>query len=894
MAASLLFTGIFGGLTLVTSQTANHGLSGPTGGFSFDTIGVNSGYTIKACSLVTTCSTTVAVAAYSALLIGVTQYSTTAPSAVAVHGYTPTDLEATANVAPVSYIYGIQSATAKTVTVYVNYSAASYYVIGLADMTNVVTTATYDSGVGTASGNSNSATCALTTTAPKEAIFALIGVLGTESSITPGSGMSQLDMAATITNIVTQENQEGIDTATGSYTASASLNSQNTWRTDCVGLLPASVPPVPTSLTSGTVTTTSVPLTWTNPAGPITGATVYWASFSGSCGAYSSSASASSPFTSYTVTALVSGNSYCFEVTVSNSTGTSADSTPLTNVRTASVPSAPTSVSAIPQPNSTTQLDVFWTVGIGTVLNQSLARTGTTAGACNAFTVGGGAVFTNIVDPTASEWVVTGLAAGTTYCFEVQGWNSTGEGAWSAAIEGTTYAVPSAPSGLSATGVTSSSVALAWVNPSGNLVNDTILVGTTCGTWTVQISLGIASAGSSFGLSPYVTYCFAVQAWSAGSFSAVSSTLKVTTLAGIPGTPSALVSTGAAATSVSLSWVDPSPNTGSFTNTTVYWGATCGSSVTGANGNPGTWASNVGTNSLATVFTVTGLSPNAVYCFSVTVWTQGGQGGQAIAIDASTLNAAPSAPTGLTYVSASRTAVTLTWVQPAGVLVNNTLAYSTTASCGGTLTTLSTGGPTINFTAGSLATGTTYYWEVSAWTNGGESPYSSCVTGATQGAIPPAPYDLADQLVGTTYAYLTWTNPIGYSLTDNIVYVSNAGGPCGTWSQTDDLGMVAASAEVTGLTAASTYCIEVTAVDAQSNYSAPLYVATPSNPSGGAALSQGSSMGMMILVISIGVGSIFALTAWRRRSASPRQFESDAPRDTASDMGPATYRIPPK
>ncbi len=151
------------------------------------------------------------------------------------------------------------------------------------------------------------------------------------------------------------------------------------------------------------------------------------------------------------------------------------------------------------------------------------------------------------------------------------------------------------------------------------------------------------------------------------------------------------------------------------------------------------------------------------------------------------------------------------------------------------------------------------------------SAWSACVTGATQGATPPAPYDLSAVQVGQTFIYIAWTNPSGYSLTNNIVYVSAPGGPCGpAWATTINLGEVTSSENITGLIAGQTYFIEVTAVDAQSPYSAPLYVTTSGTPAPNALWGVGP-----LLVVLVGIGAVAALVLVvvieRRRRSPPRQ-----------------------
>ena len=597
---------------------------------------------------------------------------------------------------------------------------------------------------------------------------------------------------------------EAVD-ASGTGAASSALSNADT------------LTAAPTSLASGTIATTTVVLTWTAPttspsSGVVTSYTVQMAAYSGSCGGYGSPETIAS---GGSYTGLSSASAYCFKAAAIDSGGTSAFSTAITNVITLTL--APTSVSASPQSGLTSQLNVAWTVAAGPVLNQTVARYG--GGSC-----AGAGTFTNIADPTATALVVGSLSSGTIYSFEVADWDTGGMSAWSACGSGTTYVIPNAPTGLGVTSSTSYTVTLGWTNPGGVLYNDTMLYGLTCGALNTQVSEGVSTSATVYFLSPYTSYCFAVEAWSGSAASLPSATVSATTLSGVPAAPTSFVTTTIAATTISFTWTNPIAQSGSEVNATFYYGTTCGA-ISG--GGKGTWTTSVNLGSALTATTISSLSSLTSYCFSVTLWTQAGQGAQATSLTVITANPVLGAPTGLTYNSASHSAVTLSWTQPTGYpVLFDTIAWTTVAACASGLTTLSTSGPATTTTVSGLASATTYYWEVGATDNGGAGAYSSCVTGATQGATPPMVYNVAAQLVGSTSVELTWVNPSGYMLIDNFVNVSYGNGVCGTWSQTINLGQVAESYMVTGLTAGDTYCLQVTAVDDGSPPSVSVYATT--------------------------------------------------------------------
>ena len=87
---------------------------------------------------------------------------------------------------------------------------------------------------------------------------------------------------------------------------------------------------------------------------------------------------------------------------------------------------------------------------------------------------------------------------------------------------------PTAPTGLSATAGTNSSVTLTWTNPAGTLVNDTIYYAATCsGPWTGQSTNGVATTATVSGLLAGTNYCFYVTAWNANGQGTPSGTLTV-------------------------------------------------------------------------------------------------------------------------------------------------------------------------------------------------------------------------------------------------------------------------------------------------------------------------------------------------------------------------------
>ncbi|MBP2000991.1 chitinase [Paenibacillus shirakamiensis] len=254
---------------------------------------------------------------------------------------------------------------------------------------------------------------------------------------------------------------------------------------------------------------------------------------------------------------------------------------------------------------------------------------------------------------------------------------------------------PTAPAGLTSTAKTSNSVTLSWTASTDNVgvtgydvYNGSTLAASVTGT-TATIS----------GLTANTAYSFTVKAKdAANNSSAASSAVSVTTSAGTttdtqaPTAPTALSTTAKTATSVSLSWGASTDNVG-VTGYNIYNGSTLVTTVTG------------------TSATVSSLTANTAYSFTVKAKDAAGNLSAASSALSVTTNAAtttdtqaPTAPASLTSTAKTTTSVSLSWnaatdnvgVTGYDVYNGSTLAASVT----GTSATVSglTAGTTYSFT----------------------------------------------------------------------------------------------------------------------------------------------------------------------------------------------------
>jgi predicted phage tail protein len=246
-------------------------------------------------------------------------------------------------------------------------------------------------------------------------------------------------------------------------------------------------------------------------------------------------------------------------------------------------------------------------------------------------------------------------------------------------------------------------------------------------------------------------------------------------------------------------------------------------------------------------------------------------------VGASTLPLPPPAPSGLTAAALSQTQIALSWSDVA----NNESGFRIERSVnfGITFTRIavvgiyaSTDGVTfiqiatvphwvVSFSHTGLSSASRYFYRVSAYNADGESAYSNVVTAMTPDVPPVQPSNLSALAVSKSQINLAWTdnstNETGYQIersTDGMNFVQVAA-----------LGANIAAYSDAGLTASTTYCYRVRAVNSAGNSPYTSYIvsattiaaAVPTAPSDLAAKFVSSSQ------INL---------SWKDRSTNEAQF----------------------
>ena len=188
---------------------------------------------------------------------------------------------------------------------------------------------------------------------------------------------------------------------------------------------PLSVPTAPTELSTGSVTSTTVPLAWTNPTGTLTGDVVLQAAYTTSCGAYVPIYSPHSVFSSFTVTNLSSGNEYCFEVEASNPAGNSSPSVALVIATITGAPLSLTWSVATAKSIALTWTPPVTSPSLGVIDSYTVLQASYT-GSCGSYSTS----YAEVSDP----YTVTDLISGSFYCFEVEAVDGGGTSAVSSPV----------------------------------------------------------------------------------------------------------------------------------------------------------------------------------------------------------------------------------------------------------------------------------------------------------------------------------------------------------------------------------------------------------------------------------------------------------------------------
>ena len=502
----------------------------------------------------------------------------------------------------------------------------------------------------------------------------------------------------------------------------------------------------PESLNAGTVTASSVSLSWSDPNSPqVESYLVERSDDGGTTWPATNSWPVTAPDTSYVDTTVSPASDYQYRVKAIYHT---VESLPSTSLAVTTLPNPPAAPSWSTSTVTFSQATLNWTVdNSNTVDGFRIERQEVLAGgAYGPWNTPGWTVAAD-----ATYWTDNTVTPGISYRYRILAYNAGGESAWSA---NTTVAVllPTAPtlsvdtSTISATGVT-----LNWVDNNSPASESYVLERSTDGTnWTNSWPLpGTPLNYFDNTLTATTTYYYRVSALYNSVASLPSNTVTVTTLPNTPAAPSWSAPSNVTFAQVTLNWVDNSNNEDGFRieRQEVLAGGTYGPWNT-----PG-WVLTVADS---TSWTDTIVTPGTSYRYRILAYNAGGE--SAWSANTTVTVPLPTAPTlsiGIGTITA--TSVSLNWVD------NNTPAsesYLLERSTDGTNWTDSWPLPAtpLSYPDTTLTAATTYYYRVSALYNSMASLPSSTVTVTTLPLLPTAPTNLGVGTATSGSVPLTWTD----------------------------------------------------------------------------------------------------------------------------------------
>ena len=221
---------------------------------------------------------------------------------------------------------------------------------------------------------------------------------------------------------------------------------------------------------------------------------------------------------------LAAGTTYYYRVCAFNTVGNSAYSNTASATTQATLPAAPSNLSATAA--SSSQINLQWTDNSSNETGFRIERS-----------IIAGGPFTQVATTGAgvTTYSNTGLAASTTYYYRVCAYNSAGASVYSNAATATTLgAPPNAPSNLAATAVSTSQIDLQWTDNSSNETGFGIEIASAqAGPFLPLATVGAGvTAYSCTNLGEGVTVYFRVYAYNSSGSSAFAGPAGATTQSG--------------------------------------------------------------------------------------------------------------------------------------------------------------------------------------------------------------------------------------------------------------------------------------------------------------------------------------------------------------------------
>jgi hypothetical protein len=152
----------------------------------------------------------------------------------------------------------------------------------------------------------------------------------------------------------------------------------------------------------------------------------------------------------------------------------------------------------------------------------------------------------------------------------------------------------------------------------------------------------------------------------------------------------------------------------------------------------------------------TGLNANTLYYYRIRAFNSGGNSTYSNTASATTLPAAPAAPSNLAATSASSSQVNLNWTDSSNNEVGFKIERCSGADCTDFVQIAQTGANQLSYINKGLAANTSYSYRVRAYNSGGDSSYSNTASATTSNLVA-APSNLGGTSTKDTIN-LQWTD----------------------------------------------------------------------------------------------------------------------------------------
>ncbi len=605
---------------------------------------------------------------------------------------------------------------------------SSYSNTASATTMTIVTIPEAPSGLTAVSASSSQINLAWTDNSTNETGFKI------ERSLSSSSGFSQI---ATVGAGTTSYQNSGLSNSTTYYYRVRAYNEagNSSYSNTASATTSSNQSSAPSGLTATAVSSSQIDLAWTDNSTDETAFTIERSESAAS--GFKHIGTVGANVTTYQSRWLSSGTTYYFRVRAYTSSSGYTDysnTASATTSTTTTLPAAPSGLSAAAA--SSSLINLAWTDNSSNESGFKIERSlSASSGFSQIAAVGAG----------TTSYQNGGLSASTTYYYRVCAYNAAGDSANSNTASATTQAgadttPPSAPSGLSATAVSSTQINLGWTASSDNVgvagyrvYRGGTLVGSTAGT-----------SYSDTGLSPSTTYTYYVRALdAAGNISAASNTASATTAGVAPTAPSALSAVAVSSSQINLTWKD---------NSTNETGFKIERSLSTSSG----FVQIATVSANRTSYTNAGLASGTVYYYRVRAYNGSGNSSYSnTASDMTDSDPPPTAPSGLTAETVSSSQINLVWSDNSTDESGFKIERSLNASSGFAQIAIVGAGVT-TYQNTDLSANTTYYYRVRAYNAAGNSSYSNIASATTEDNVgTPVPVGTAmDVVTDGDYAYI--------------------------------------------------------------------------------------------------------------------------------------------